>query len=154
MREFGLFEGLRYHYMGSTSTVLAIIVSVCRMLFNALLRCTLGQTVNRTSSFMLAGIVTLKLVKSPLLEIHASLCAQLQAFNWEELVRLIQTQRHPVWQSSKIITTTRHGEKLWCQQMSSASIKRPHKKMPLRKCQTFKVKISHNEKLEAQFNFA
>lgn len=44
-------------------------------------------------------------------------------------------------------------EKLRCQQMSPASTKRPHKIMLRRTCLTCTVKISHNEKLEALFNF-
>lgn len=80
---------------------------------------------------MLAGIVTSKLVKSPLLVFHATLGAQLQAFNWEKLVRLIQTLKRPVWQSSKIITTA-HTLSIQTQRetLESANVSRLHKKTP------------------------
>lgn len=123
-------------------------------LFNALSSQALGKAVNRTSSFILAGQVSSKLVKSPLLVFHATLCDQLQAFSWEKLPRLIQSQRRPVWQSSKIITTTHtlstQTQKVWCQHVFCLH----QKKMPLRKRLTWTVKISHNEKLGARFNFA
>lgn len=116
---------------GAAPLYLAEMLVFVSMLFNALSSCALGQTVNRTSSFMWAGIVTSKLVKSPLLVFHATLGAQLQALNWEKLVRLIQTQRRPVWQSSKIITTT-HTLSIQTQRetLVSANVSRLHKKTP------------------------
>lgn len=53
-------------------------------LLNALSSWASGLTVNRMSSFMLAGIVTSKLVKSLLLVFHAALSAGIQAFSWEK----------------------------------------------------------------------
>lgn len=130
MREYEFFFApslYREHhqsFLAETSVFLS-------MLFNALSSWALGQTVNRTSCFMLAGIATSKLVKSPLLVFHATLGAQLQAFKWEKLVRLIQTQRHAVWQSSTIITTT-HTLSTQTQRetLVSANASRLHKKTP------------------------
>lgn len=56
---------------------------------------------------------------------------QPQAFTREKLVKLIQTQKHPVWQSSKIITTT-HTLSIQTQReaLVSANVSRLHKKSP------------------------
>lgn len=80
---------------------------------------------------MSAGIATPQPIKSPLLLFHATLSAQPQAFTWEKLVKLIQTQKHPVWQSSKIITTT-HTLNTQTQRetLVSANVSRLHKKSP------------------------
>lgn len=129
MREFELFDGLCSIIIWRVPPLhLAVVFS---MLFNALSSWALGQSVNRTSSFMLAGIVTSKLVKSTLLVFHATLSAQLQAFNWEKLVRLIQTLRRHVWQSSKIITTA-HTLSIQTQggTLVSANVSSLHKKTP------------------------
>lgn len=129
MREFELFEDFCSIIIDAPPLYLAeMFVSE---LFNALSSRALGKAVNRTGSFILAGVVTSKLVKSPLLVFHATLSAQLQAFNWEKLLRLIQSRRHPVWQSSKIITTT-HTLSTQTQRetLVSANVFRLHKKTP------------------------
>lgn len=139
MKDFELFEGfLLHHYTMRTNAILGRNSSVCRrVFFNALSRWALGQTVNGTSSFLLAGIVTPKLVKSPLLVFHATLAARLESIQLRKAgetdSRLRDTLCGGAARSSQQPApwVPRHREKLWCQQMSPVCTK---KETPTRKC--------------------
>lgn len=85
-----------------------------------------------------------------------------KAFSWEKLVRLIQDSETPCVAEQQDHHNNPHLEYPDTERNSGVSKclppaqkkKDPHKKMPSRKCLTRTVKISHNEKLGAQFNFA
>lgn len=140
MKDFEFFEGfLLQHYTTRTTAVLGRHSSVSRRVsLNALSSWALGQTVNGTSSFLLAGIVTSKLVKSPLLVFHATLAARLESIQLRKAgetdSRLRDTLCGGAARSSQQPApwVPRHREKLWCQQMSPACTKK--KKTPTRKC--------------------
>lgn len=148
------------YYTRSATAVLGGNVSVSQVVFAALSPWALGQTVNRTRNFVLAGKAPPELVKSPLLLFHATLSARLQAFSWEKAgetdSRLGDTLCGRAARSSQQPTPRvyRRAEKPWCQQMSPTSTKRPHKKTLPSKCLTCTMKISYDEKLGARFNFA
>lgn len=116
------------------------------VLLNALSSWASGQTVKRRSIFMLAGIETSKLIKSPLLVFHAALmlsCKHSTLKSWWDWFRLRDTLCGKAARSSQQPTpwVPRHREKLCCQHIPAASTKRRHKKMPQRKRLACTVKI-------------
>lgn len=141
--------------MRNLITALGRNVIVCQYV----VKCFIVLDIWTQSKGQAAGTVTQKLVKNPLPLFHATLSAQLRAFNWEragetdsdsETPCVAEPQDHHNNPHLKYTDTERNAGVSKCLPPPQ---KDPTRKCSREKCLTCTVKISHNEKLGAQFNF-